>query len=47
MTTKTAKVFHDEGQRLAQYLDMTREWKDIKKRPPSDDDMDEKEIDNY
>ena len=24
---------------------MTQEWKDIKKRPPSDDDMDDEEID--
>ncbi len=45
LLVKTAEVFHDKGQRLARYLDMTREWKDIKKRPPSDDDMDEEEID--
>ncbi len=45
LLVKTAEVFHDKGQRLARYLDMTREWKDIKKRPPSDDDMDDEEID--
>ena len=45
LLVKTAEVFHDKGRRVARYLNMTQEWKGIKKRPPSDDDMDDEEID--
>lgn len=44
---KIAEVFHQHGKRLARYLGMMKEWKEIVKEPHSDDDDEEDiEIDN-
>ena len=42
--TKIAEVFHDEGKRLARYLEMKKEWRKIESEPPEDEEDDEEDI---